>query len=154
MTKTLLILLAAPLALLSHTARADSEARDWAAVTRALQQGKHVTLVTDFSQCHTPDGAAGPALVGGLPIASFQLAGPALVFSEYHPTVLSSTGVRIDEFVRYRAMADQTLAISVFQGPPGSEKPTQIGQYQCNIGQGAKFYVDRRSWLRDGVEQN
>lgn len=149
MTRITLALLAAPLALAGHAAFA-AEAHDWAAVTHALQHGQRVTLVTDFAQCRTPTGAGGPPLVGGLPIASFQLAGNALVFSEYHPTVLASSGARVDEFIRYRAQADQTLSISVFQAPPGTEKPTQIGEYQCTIGQGAKFFVQRRWGLGDG----
>lgn len=148
MIRILSALLIAPLAIASQAALAASEAHDWAAVTHALQHGQRVALVTDFAQCRTPDGASGPPLVGGLPIASFQLAGNALVFSEYHPTVLASTGVRVDEFIRYRAQADQTLTISVFQSPPGTEKPTQIGQYQCVIGQGAKFYI-RHGWSHD-----
>jgi hypothetical protein len=143
MNRLLSAVLAAPLALVSHATMA-AEAHDWAAVTHALQHGQRVTLVTDFAQCRTPTGAGGPPLVGGLPIASFQLAGNALVFSEYHPTVLASTGARVDEFIRYRAQADQTLTVSVFQSPPGMEKPTQIGEYQCVIGQGAKFYVGHR----------
>lgn len=143
MNRLLSAVLATPLALASHAALA-TEAHDWAAVTHALQHGQRVTLVTDFAQCRTPTGAGGPPLVGGLPIASFQLAGNALVFSEYHPTVLASSGTRVDEFIRYRAQADQTLTISVFQSPPGTEKPTQIGEYQCVIGQGAKFYVGHR----------
>lgn len=153
MTRLLPALLAAPLLIAGHTALA-AEARDWAAVTHALQHGQRVTLVADFAQCHTPAGVAGPPLVGGLPIASFQIAGDALVFSEFHPTVLATNGVRVDEFVRYRARADQTLAISVFQSPPGTEKPTQIGEYQCVIGQGAKFFVGRRGHLGEEGDRN
>ncbi len=144
MTRILSALLAAPLLIASHAALAASEAHDWGAITRALQHGQRVTLIADFAQCRTPAGLPGPPLIGGLPIASFQLAGDALVFSEFHPTVLASSGTRVDEFVRYRARADQTLAISVFQSPPNTEKPTQIGEYQCIIGQGAKFFVERR----------
>jgi hypothetical protein len=107
-------------------------------VLNALQGGRTVTVLIDFSQCASLDtGKSGPSLQGGLQIRSFLvLPDNGVVFSDVHQT-LDRSGQPVTEYIRYNLKANGEVTLAVTrQTASGMVKQDPLS---CHISAGAQF---------------
>jgi hypothetical protein len=126
---------AAHMTAVAHSPAADS----YTAVANALTAGKDVEITTELQQCTSPDGTAGPDVIGGLRINAFQVVpGQEIVFSDTHQT-LDPQNATITEFIRYTVTPDgaTTVATTTLSA---SDQVQSVVQLNCRIGKGAYFH--------------
>lgn len=107
-------------------------------VLNALQGGKTVTVLIDFSQCASlQTGRSGPSLQGGLQIRSFLLLPDSgVVFSDVHQT-LGKSDQLVTEFIRYNLKANGEVTVAVTrQTTNGMVKQDPL---TCHLAGGAQF---------------
>ncbi|MFI9381929.1 VirK family protein [Kutzneria sp. NPDC052558] len=108
-------------------------------IVASLTAGKDVEITTELTQCATPEGVAGPAVTGGLHIATYQVVqGKYIAFSDVHQS-LTAQNARITEYLRYRVTpaGAVTLTDTVLDG---TDKVLATTEYDCKLGKGAYFH--------------
>jgi hypothetical protein len=108
-------------------------------IVAALKAGRDVELTTEISQCTTPQGAAGPAVTGGLHIATFQITPDrSIAFSDTHQS-LTAQNTRLTEFIRYRVTPDGAMTLTT-TALDATDKVLGSMEYDCHLGKGAYFH--------------
>ena len=108
-------------------------------IVAALKAGRDVEVTTELTQCATPQGVAGPAVTGGLHIATFQVSqGNFIAFSDTHES-LTAQNTRLTEFIRYRVMPDGTMTLTT-TALDATDKVLGTQEYDCKLGKGAYFH--------------
>jgi hypothetical protein len=108
-------------------------------IVAALTAGKDVEVTTELTQCTTPQGAAGPAVTGGLHVATFQVVqGKYIAFSDMHPS-LTAQNTRITEFIRYHVTPDGAMTLTS-TALDATDKVVSTMELDCKLGKGAYFH--------------
>ena len=108
-------------------------------IAAALAAGKDVEVTTELTQCTTPQGAAGPAVTGGLHVATFQVVqGKYIAFSDMHQS-LTAQNTRITEFIRYHVTPDGAVTLTTTALDAG-DKVVSTMEFDCKLGKGAYFH--------------
>jgi hypothetical protein len=120
---------------------ADELNQDYAALERAVLDGKDVHMVIDLSAClvHGTD-KSGPSVRGSRRFDGYMIQGDGTIaFSATHFTVRADK-TPVSEFLSYRVRATGKISAHTIFLNPTTYAILQEAEFDCEIGKGATFH--------------
>jgi VirK protein len=122
-------------------AAADEPNPDYAALQKAVLDGKDVHMVIDLAACqvHGTD-KAGPTVKGSARFDAYMVqADGTIAFSMTHFTVRTDK-TPVSEFLSFRVRTNGKVEMRTIVLNPTTFAVLQESAFDCDIGKGAKFY--------------
>jgi len=125
----------------SHRAIADEPNPDYAALEKAVLDGRDVRMVIDLSACQVHDSdKSGPPVKGSLRVDGFMVqADGTIAFATTHFTVRPDK-TPVNEFLSYRVRTNGKIEAHTTVLNPATFAVLREAAFDCDIGKGATFH--------------